>query len=167
MKFNNTEIEQHRVSKIYGQLIKSEGNNGVFRIEHGFGFLHCVVSDGGRDGWEHVSVSYQYKRRDRWISRIPLWDEMCVIKDLFWNEGEIVFQLHPAKENYVNNHPHVLHLWRPVDGLIPLPPNEAVGIPGLELDPNNPAHARFAKKFFLEASRSGVISGTGNVVPVV
>ncbi len=57
-------------------------------------------------GWEHVSVS----RKDR----CPTWDEMCQIKDLFWDDSDCVVQFHPPKAEYVNNHPFCLHLWRPI-----------------------------------------------------
>ena len=57
-------------------------------------------------GWEHVSVS----RKDR----CPTWDEMCQIKDLFWDDSDCVVQFHPPKAEYVNNHPNCLHLWRPI-----------------------------------------------------
>lgn len=67
--------------------------------------LCCVVGDGG--GWDHVSVSVIGK------ARTPYWSEMCQVKDLFFRDDEVVMQLHPAKKDYVNNHPFVLHLWRP------------------------------------------------------
>ena len=57
-------------------------------------------------GWEHVSVS----RKDR----CPTWDEMCQVKDLFWDDQDCVVQFHPPKAEYVNNHPNCLHLWRPI-----------------------------------------------------
>lgn len=65
--------------------------------------------------WDHVSVSL--------INRCPNWPEMCAIKNLFWDEEECVMQLHPAKSEYINNHPYVLHLWKPQQEKIPLPPN--------------------------------------------
>lgn len=37
-------------------------------------------------------------------------------------------QLHPAKENYINNMPYCLHIWRPINQKIPTPPNLMVGI---------------------------------------
>ncbi len=61
-----------------------------------------VFSWGG--GWEHVSVSFS--------TRCPTWEEMCKVKDMFWNEDECVIQYHPPKSEYVNNHPYCLHLWR-------------------------------------------------------
>ena len=64
-----------------------------------------VVSSGtGKhaEGWEHVSVSAD--------GRCPTWDEMCWVKDLFWTEDECTMQLHPPKSDYVNCHPHCLHI---------------------------------------------------------
>lgn len=69
-------------------------------------------------GWEHVSVSYK--------DRTPTWDEMCIVKDIFWNEDETVIQIHPPKKEYVNLHPHCLHLWRKKDSEPVLPPKELV-----------------------------------------
>lgn len=63
----------------------------------------AVVWSNG-EGWEHVSVSFP--------RRTPTWEEMCKVKDLFWNEDETVVQFHPKKSEYVNIHPYCLHLWR-------------------------------------------------------
>lgn len=75
-------------------------------------FYTFICSWGG--GWEHVSIS---KR-----GCTPSWDEMCFFKDLFWKEDETVVQFHPGRSSYVNMHKHCLHLWRPIDREIPLPP---------------------------------------------
>ncbi len=68
--------------------------------------------------WEHASVSLR--------NRTPNWQEMCFIKDLFWDEEDTVMQLHPPKSKWINIHPNVLHLWRPWREAIPLPPEIAV-----------------------------------------
>lgn len=78
------------------------------------------ASDTMSVGWEHVSIS---TRR-----RPPNWQEMCFVKDLFWDEEECVIQFHPPKSEYVNNHPYCLHLWRPIDGHVRLPPSILVGV---------------------------------------
>lgn len=78
--------------------------------------LHCIASDGFE--WEHVSCHKIYCKQQF----IPTWSEMCFIKSLFWDEEDCVMQLHPPKENYVNDNPFVLHLWRPIDVEIPQPP---------------------------------------------
>ena len=69
-------------------------------------------------GWEHASISLK--------NRCPTWDEMCSIKDIFWNEDEAVMQIHPPKADYVNLYPYCLHLWKPVNGEITRPPKELV-----------------------------------------
>ena len=72
------------------------------------------------DQWQHVSVSLPF--------RCPTWPEMVKIKNLFWNEDETVIQFHPKKSEYINCHPHCLHLWRRTDAEIQLPPSILVGV---------------------------------------
>jgi hypothetical protein len=60
-------------------------------------------------------------------NRPPNWEEMCFVKDLFWDTEEAVMQLHPPKSRWINNHNYCLHLWRPTNQEIPLPPDETVG----------------------------------------
>ncbi len=95
------------------------GNNGIFEISlaHSQKFM-TIASDGL--GWEHVSIS----RRDR----CPTWQEMCQIKEMFWDDTDCVVQYHPAESEYVNQHPFCLHLWRQA-GLqtMPMPPSILVG----------------------------------------
>lgn len=100
------------------------GNNGHFLIPSVLpGRMLFIIASDGR-GWEHVSVqSLQGKR-----SRTPTWDEMCQVKANFWQAEDAVQQFHPPASRYVNNHPHVLHLWRQVDANPALPPVELVGV---------------------------------------
>lgn len=79
-----------------------------------------IWSNGG--GWEHISVA-PYKR-----SHTPTWDEMCRLKDMFFRDDEVVVQFHPAKSDYVNNVPNCLHLWRPLNEVMPTPPSIMVGV---------------------------------------
>jgi len=87
--------------------------NGAFKIKLPTSRLEfaVIVSNGG--GWEHVSVST--------AERCPRWEEMQAIKEIFFHDDEVVMQLHPAKKDYVNNHPYCLHLWRPIYEKIPVP----------------------------------------------
>lgn len=73
--------------------------------------------------WEHVSVSLP--------NRCPTWDEMALVKSIFWDEDDCVVQFHPPRAEYVNNHPFCLHLWRPVDEPMPMPPSILVGYKSL------------------------------------
>lgn len=118
----------------------ADGNNGAFTIESpepGWRLaLICSDSSDPRVAakWEHVSV---HAFRCRSIipprtkpepqQRTPTWKEMAYVKDLCWDDEDVVMQLHPKKSEYVNNHPHVLHLWRPVEVAIPTPPSIFVG----------------------------------------
>jgi len=92
----------------YGQAVVAGPHNRALTI---------IFSDGL--GWEHVSVSTP--------GRCPNWVEMCFVKHLFWSVDDVVMQLHPAASEYVNNHPHCLHLWRPQGIAIPTPPRALVG----------------------------------------
>jgi len=112
----------------------SYGNNGAFvisvkvpknsRHNRNPRQLWCLASDGM--GWAHVSVHSFDENTHK--SYTPTWDEMCLVKDLFWDSEDVVMQLHPAKFEYVNNHENVLHLWRPVGVSIPNPPSILVGL---------------------------------------
>lgn len=103
---------------------ENDGNNGLFIIPFGSDILQCIASDGRE--WEHVSVTVRTKNRA--IHSISTWEQMCYIKNLFWNEEDIVVQYHPKKSEYVNNHPYVLHLWCPIKIELPYPNSILVGI---------------------------------------
>lgn len=53
---------------------------------------------------------------------------MTKIKDWFWNDDEAVIQIHPQKDQYVNNVNNCLHLWRCTYKEMVLPPSCLVGI---------------------------------------
>lgn len=99
------------------------GPNGCFivpvEVPHLKAKQNVFVIAGDGMGWEHVSVS----RKDR----VPTWDEMCQVKALFWDDEDCVVQYHPPKSEYVNVHPNCLHLWRPKDAPLPVPPKIMVG----------------------------------------
>jgi hypothetical protein len=111
--------EQYRMTDQRSAFASSErdGNNGIFYVPYKSFELQVIASDG--EGWEHVSVSLR--------NRCPNWEEMCHIKDLFWDDEETVVQFHPPKSEYVNEHPNCLHLWKPVGKIIETPPSILVG----------------------------------------
>lgn len=78
--------------------------------------LRVIATVG--DGWDHVSVSRS--------NRCPNWPEMDFIKRLFFRNREVAMQLHVAVSDHISVHPYCLHLWRPLDGGIPLPPKSMV-----------------------------------------
>lgn len=92
-------------------------------------FLNFIFSY--QMGWEHLSVSTP--------SKCPTWEQMCRMKDIFWSEEETCIQYHPAKSQYVDNHPYCLHIWKPIESdnftveygeeenILPIPPHLLVG----------------------------------------
>lgn len=110
-------IKQNKAFKI--DNIGIDGMTGIIHIGGWDGSV--IVSNGA--GWEHVSVVPFAKRIT------PSWDDMCKIKDIFFKDDEAVIQIHPPKEDYVNNVPNCLHLWRCTYKDMILPPRILVGIP--------------------------------------
>ena len=80
------------------------------------GPLNVIASSG--EGWDHVSVSR--------LGRCPNWPEMEYVKHLFFRDNEVAMQLHVPASDHINNHPFTLHMWRPQEQTIPLPPKEFV-----------------------------------------
>lgn len=115
------DLERFRVTEGPMASTKEDGNNGVFIIAgiHNTPLV-VIVSDGA--GWEHVSVREHGKEQ-----RCPTWEDMCYVKDLFWEPEEAVVQFHPPQSRYVDCHPFVLHMWKPVGVNWPLPPTWMVG----------------------------------------
>ena len=101
---------------------ESYGNNGRFLFQRNNTVLQVIASDGL--GWDHVSVSH--------AKRCPTWEEMCWIKDLFFEPEETAVQFHPPESVYVNNHPFCLHLWRQQGAGIALPDPIFVGVRGID-----------------------------------
>lgn len=102
----------------------SFGNNGAFQIAPLIRKrkLFIIASDGLE--WEHVSLHAWDGKQ----TLTPYWDEMVYIKNIFWDTDDWVIQYHPSEKDYVNNHPNVLHLWRPIRQILPVPPSQLVGI---------------------------------------
>jgi hypothetical protein len=119
--------EQNRITTGNLGSDSSYGNNGVFVFTKFFDGKYreitCIVSDG--KGWEHVSVTVALKNGNP--MRCATWEEMCFVKDQFWNRDEAVVQFHPPESDYINNHPFCLHLWKPSDREFRLPPANLVG----------------------------------------
>ncbi len=114
-----------------GRLMSKPGERfGLFVFTQGTSQLRCMVDDGRNPyltpeeaGWEHVSISVATHKG----TRCPTWGEMCFVKDQFWDEEECVVQYHPPRADYVNYHPHTLHLFKPLKSELPRPPSILVG----------------------------------------
>lgn len=76
--------------------------------------LAVILDETTIDGkeWRHLSVS----RR----SRTPNYEEVDRVRRTFLGEDAVTMHIWPPKAEYVNLHPHCLHLWQPI-GFDPVP----------------------------------------------
>lgn len=102
-----------KINKLIPNLIGDE-IRGSYNVTIKKKLYYVIASN--THGFDHLSISIPNTERN------PKWLEMCAIKDLFFNKDETVIQYHPSEENYVNTHEYCLHLWRPQNEKIPLPP---------------------------------------------
>ena len=110
---------QEEISKIPCLEVRDTGEDGgagliMLGLDERRPYKKAVVIWSWGDGWDHVSMSYK--------DRVPTWDEMCKLKDLFFLPEETCVEYHPAKSQYVNIHPYCLHIWRRQDDYMPRPP---------------------------------------------
>jgi len=112
--------DKYRMKK--GPFATMDGDQkGLFFVRRGLGEIPLKVVASPPDGeWQHVSVSLPNK--------CPTWNEMCKIKELFWDDDETVMQLHVPTSQHINMHPFCLHLWRENNNEFKLPPSILVGL---------------------------------------
>ena len=129
-------VEQNRVRRtvnpIFGNWGTDPGDDfGMFIFHEGRTQLRVIVAPGDETGWEHVSVSCLYlNAHGKPVKRVPTWAEMCRMKAAFFLLDECVVEFHPPEEDYVNNAPNCLHLWRWTRGDFPMPNHIMVGFTG-------------------------------------
>ena len=116
---NLKELDKYRVPLLYELIGDETFGKFIIPSENGH-FRYLVIASSNEGDWEHVSVSLLSLNDKTPLKRCPKWDEMCYIKDLFFEDEEEVIQFHPKKSQYVNIHPYVLHLWKPrQDSIVP------------------------------------------------
>src|SRR5690348_8904636 len=106
MKPKYSWLDKHRLREGFYGNSEDKCSYGCF-IYEGHGYNYKIISSGDNNPhseWEHVSVSKT--RGKNWY--LPTWEDMCFVKQLFWDEEETVLQFHPKKSEYVNKHPCVL-----------------------------------------------------------
>ena len=100
--------EEYKGKVMWKELPLNMMGIGVGYINLPSGTRASVVVGENEGGWEHVSIELCARR-------LPTWEEMCYVKDVFWDEEEEVVQIHPKRSQYVNL-TEALHLWRPCNG---------------------------------------------------
>ena len=101
----------------YGQ--SGDDRGGVFAVRPvgRRDMLRMIASNDA--GWDHISVSL--------TDRCPTWAEMEFVKRRFFKDTEIAYQLHVPPASHISVHPYCLHIWRPHDAVIPVPPEWMIG----------------------------------------
>jgi len=127
---------------INGTLPKSTAGAFAIKLKSGaIAYVLACAKKGYIQGeiWDHVKVKVADipKGVEWWKSeellpyikntkRCARWEEMCEIKEGFWEDEDTVFQIHPPKSQYVNLEEFALHLWRPIISKNRIPPVEYV-----------------------------------------
>lgn len=124
MKDIQTILQDKRIAKVLRNVSNGKAIQLKLMLNTQYDKQSCVKFTKAM-GWEHLSVSFD--------DMLPDWNYMQEMKEMFWKDDEECFQLHPKKENYINNHNYCLHIWRPLEQQIPIPPTILVGFrPGKE-----------------------------------
>lgn len=97
-----------------GALPVGRHTDDGFQVTFRWHGLEFTVRASWGMAWDHVSISTPH--------RTPSWREMDLICRCLWAPAEVVMQLHMPPADNVNIHPYCLHLWRPQNSVIPLPP---------------------------------------------
>jgi hypothetical protein len=114
------------IREIGGRVLQMETDPADPKYSGGQVILPCdtpgtklQVIHAADAGWDHVSACVLGRRGG---VRVPNYNEMQKIKLLYFKPDEIAVEYHVPTAKHINHNPHVLHLWRPHDVEIPLPP---------------------------------------------
>lgn len=73
-----------------------------------------IIGTPNFHGFDHVSVSRP--------KRVPNYAEMKRVKRIFFGPDEWAMELHAPPSRHINVNSNVLHLWRPTEMELPIPP---------------------------------------------
>lgn len=92
-------------AEIQGTVTGAQTFRGVMPRVDGLLVIRDTLQVDGKE-WRHVSFS----RR----SRTPSYDDMMAVHAAFCDVDAVVLQIFPKRAEWVNLHPHCLHLWQPL-----------------------------------------------------
>lgn len=95
-------------------VVDSGPDGGSFLVDRTVGAGPLRVIASWMMGWDHASVSLP--------NRTPRYQEMKLVKRIFFRSDEWAYELHPPESDYISINDNVLHLWRPHDHIMPPPP---------------------------------------------
>ena len=119
---NLKELDRFRDKHPYWPQTETSGTFKVMVNQRSFLVLASVDNTDEGGMWEHISVMPKNQKR------CPTWDEMCAIKNMFFQPEEECVEFHPKESEYVNCSKYCLHIWRPVAGKLNSPYEKFVTI---------------------------------------
>jgi hypothetical protein len=96
------------LSSRWKRIGTAAGNSG-WLYEERSGLRVIASAEQHPDGkrWIHVSVSRQ--------DRLPSWDELVAVKELFIGAEREAVQFLPPRSQWVNMHDNCLHIWHSLE----------------------------------------------------
>jgi hypothetical protein len=109
--------EKYRVIDGDNSTTIHNGNNGLFKLylrgnRTNLGSMLYITATE-KDSWECVEVYTPV--------RYPIWEELCLVRNLFWDRNDLVIQYYPREKDCSNFKKYSVCLWRPTNQLIPNP----------------------------------------------
>lgn len=103
-ELQKVDLEKRELENLMGQVFAfTEGTRFYFPLENAVD-AWCIGMK--QNDWEHVALDLEANKR------CPTYQEMCRLKEYFFSENEIALQIHPRRDDYVNECYYRLHLWR-------------------------------------------------------
>jgi hypothetical protein len=90
----------------------TDGFNGHFLVPLEGDIWLVELSDAA--GWRRLSIGNAQRKV------LPSWTVMCRIKDAFFGDEDWAVQFFPAKTHVLDSE-WELHLWQPIDSVLPTP----------------------------------------------
>lgn len=106
-------------ARIIVDRINGDGGSGHAKLLSNKTRHWAVIVFSWSGGWDHVSVSFN--------SRYPTWEEMNEVRSLLFRPDECVVQYQPGAEDFFDDYPYCLHLWRKQGTEMPQPPSQMSG----------------------------------------
>ena len=119
MKNLNKVLEDDRILQVLRNVQNEKSDQVKLLVKSNYNNKIAAVKFTRALGWEHLSVCFE--------DEVPSWNFMEEMKEMFWKDDEVCFQLHPKKSDYINNNEYCLHIWRSLEGEIKTPPTILVG----------------------------------------
>ena len=94
------------------------GEDGAYFLRGGLQVICSLSRESDGHLWVHASVC---GRTGPTKFFLPSWEDLKRVKNDFCGEDAWAYQVLPAKKDYVNQHPYVLHLFARFDGQPALP----------------------------------------------